>query len=248
MALQIAERVSNGPPRQVIAWRTGWTIVAILVEQVLVCGVAMMPVTFVWMQILGQLPDAAGLRAVVFSLMLVPSYIAFALCLMALSAVATRVTGTVSPSDAEMRIAAMSWPLMGWARHMVRIHIVRVLAGTLFRGSPIWTAYLRLSGARIGRRVYVNTVHISDYNLLELDDDVVIGGAVHISGHTVEAGVVKTGRVRLGRNVTIGLGTVIEIGVEIGPNAQVGALSFVPKHTKLPGDAVYAGIPVRRLM
>jgi carbonic anhydrase/acetyltransferase-like protein (isoleucine patch superfamily) len=44
------------------------------------------------------------------------------------------------------------------------------------------------------------------------------------------------------------LGTVIEIGVEIGPNAQVGALSFVPKHTKLPGDAVYAGIPVKRLM
>jgi carbonic anhydrase/acetyltransferase-like protein (isoleucine patch superfamily) len=33
--------------------------------------------------------------------------------------------------------------------------------------------------------------------------------------------------------VTIGLGSVIEIGVDIGADSQVGALSFVPKHTKL---------------
>ncbi len=82
-----------------------------------------------------------------------------------------------------------------------------------------------------------------DYNLIECGDDVVIGGAVHLSGHTVEAGIVKTARVRLGNNVTVGLGSVIEIGVEIGSNSQVGALSFVPKHTKLKGGVVYAGTP-----
>jgi UDP-3-O-[3-hydroxymyristoyl] glucosamine N-acyltransferase len=64
---------------------------------------------------------------------------------------------------------------------------------------------------------------------------VVIGGGVHLSGHTVEDGVVKTAGVRLGSNVTIGLGSVIEIGVEIGSNSQVGALSFVPKYAKLKG-------------
>ena len=51
----------------------------------------------------------------------------------------------------------------------------------------------------------------------------------------------------LGDNVTIGLGSVIEIDVTVGSNVQIGALSFVPKHTRLAGDAVYAGIPVRRL-
>jgi hypothetical protein len=39
---------------------------------------------------------------------------------------------------------------------------------------------------------------VSDYNLLECGDDVVIGGGVHLSGHTVEAGIVKTARIRLG--------------------------------------------------
>jgi carbonic anhydrase/acetyltransferase-like protein (isoleucine patch superfamily) len=71
----------------------------------------------------------------------------------------------------------------------------------------------------------------------------VIGANVHLSGHTVEAGVVKTARVRFGDRVTIGLGSVIEIGVEIGSDSQVGALSFVPKHTRLEGGVVYAGAP-----
>jgi carbonic anhydrase/acetyltransferase-like protein (isoleucine patch superfamily) len=47
--------------------------------------------------------------------------------------------------------------------------------------------------------------------------------------------------------VTIGLGTVVNIDVDIGSGTQVGALSLVPKHTTLDADAVYVGIPVRRL-
>ena len=91
--------------------------------------------------------------------------------------------------------------------------------------------------------MYVNSLSVSDYNLIECGDDVVIGAAVHLSGHTVEAGVVKTARVRLGDNVTIGLGSVIEIGVEIGSDCQIGALSFVPKYARLAGGVVYGGAP-----
>jgi acetyltransferase-like isoleucine patch superfamily enzyme len=104
-----------------------------------------------------------------------------------------------------------------------------------------------LNGARIGRRVFVNSLFISDHNLLEFGDDVVIGGEVHLSGHTVEGGVVKTARVRLGHDVTVGLGSIIDIGVDVGPRCQIGAMSFVPKHTKLPAGSVYAGVPVKRL-
>ncbi len=146
-----------------------------------------------------------------------------------------------------MKITDVEWPLLDWVRYMVAIHLVRFFAGTLFRGSPIWTAYLRMNGARLGRRVYVNSLAVSDHNLLEFGDDVVIGDDVHISGHTFEHGTVKTGWVRLGHRVTVGLSTVVDIDVTIGPRTQVGALSLVPKHTTLDADAVYVGIPVRRL-
>ncbi len=57
----------------------------------------------------------------------------------------------------------------------------------------------------------------------------------------------KTASVRLGKNVTIGVGSVVEIGVEIGDDVQVGALSFIPKWRHLEGGATYVGIPVRRM-
>jgi acetyltransferase-like isoleucine patch superfamily enzyme len=83
--------------------------------------------------------------------------------------------------------------------------------------------------------------------ILQFDDGVVIGENVHLSGHTVERGVVKTGRVRLGRGVTVGVGSMIGIGVEAGDRCQIGALSVVPKYTKLEARAIYAGVPVRKL-
>jgi acetyltransferase-like isoleucine patch superfamily enzyme len=224
-----------------------WTVISILLVQTAVCGMAALPVLLLWRYLL---PWAASIGTVglpIISLAIVPSYVMFALDLMFFSAISARMTGARTPADAELPLSEMGWPLMRWVRYMAAVHVVRVLAGTLVRGTPVWTWYLRLNGARIGRRVYVNTLAISDHNLLQFADDVVIGGDVHISGHTVEGGVVKTGRVRLGSNVTIGLAAVIDIDVEAGPRCQIGALSFVPKHSVLDADAIYAGIPVRRI-
>lgn len=230
-----------------IVWRISWTVLSICVVQGIVCALAVLPIVLAGMLLDVWLPARVAVRALVFSLALIPSYIVFALALMVFSPVATRAMRMRTPPDAEMRIADMSWPLMKWVRYMVAIHVVRVLAGPLFCGSPLWTAYLRLNGARIGRRVYVNTLFISDHNLLEFGDDVVIGAEVHLSGHTVEGGFVKTAGVRLGDDVTLGLGSVIGIGVEVGPHCQIGAMSLVPKHMRLPAGSTYAGIPVRRL-
>ena len=239
------------PPRRIsrltAVTRFSWTVVSICVVQGAVCGLAVLPVVLLWSRALAWDAPSQLIRLAVFSMLVAPSYVLFALALMGLSSVATRLTGWRTPPRAELRIADLEWPLLDWVRYMVAIHIVRFFAGTLFRGSPIWTAYLRLNGARLGRRVYVNSLAISDHCLLDFGDDVVIGGDVHVSGHTVEGGFVKTAPVRLGNRVTVGLGSVINIDVEAGDGCQIGALSFVPKHSRLDGDAVYVGIPVSRI-
>lgn len=227
--------------------RFAWTIATLVVVQAIVCGVAVSPVIALWAPLLAWAARSpvAGIAAVSFAA--IPSYALFAITLMFASAVATRATGWRTRPDAKLRLADLDWPLLDWVRYMVATHIVRLFAGTLFRGTPIWSAYLRLNGARVGRRVYVNSLAVSDHNLLEFGDDVVIGGDVHLSGHTVEGGYVKTGRVCLRNHVTIGLGSVIGIGATIGPDVQIGALSLVPKHVTLDTRGVYVGVPARRL-
>ena len=233
--------------RAVLVWRIAWTVASLVAVEIIVCGVSAMPVVLAWQWLVSLAGTNPIVRWTLFSVAIAPSYVVFALCLMIVSPLATRLLRWHTPPDAELRIADMDRELLRWVRYAASLHVVRVVAGTLLRGTPLWTSHLRLSGARLGKRVYVNSLSVSDYNLIECGDDVVIGGGVHLSGHTVEAGIVKTARVRLGNNVTIGLGSVIEIGVEIGSDSQVGALSFVPKYTKLEGGFVYAGAPATLL-
>lgn len=230
-----------------IAIRIGWTIGSLIVVQTIVCALSIAPVLLGWKLLLSRSSPGSLSRFVLVTLAIVPSYVAFALTLMILSPLALRLLGWHTPPHAEMRIADMDWPLLRWVRYGASLHLVRLVTGSLVRGTPVWSFHVRLCGARLGRRVYINSLSVSDYNLIECGDDVVIGGAVQLSGHTVESGIVKTARVHLGDRVTVGIGSVIEIGVEIGDGAQIGALSFVPKYTRLKGDAVYAGAPVMRL-
>lgn len=240
------DRAGNDPKLAKFS-RMAWTAATLLLVQGIVCGLSLLPVVAILYFIL-ELAGANRLLQVVFvSLALMPAYVLFALCLMMVSPLALRLLGWRTPPDASMRIADIDWLLLSWVRYGASIHLVRLVAGTLFRGTPLWTMHLRLAGARFGRRVYVNSLSVSDYNLLECGDDVVIGGSAHVAGHTVERGIVKTARVRLGDRVTIGIGSVIEIGVEIGPDAQVGAMSFVPKYARLTGGTTYVGVPAEPL-
>ncbi len=228
------------------AFRVAWTILSLFIVECVVFGLALLPgvVLFLWLL---QGTTALGLRIVSISLALFPAYLIFALTFMVFAATAVRLIGWRTPPDAEMTIRDLDWRLLGWVRYVASTHLVRLVAGAVFRGTPVWTFYLRLNGATAGQRVYVNSLSVMDHNLLEFGEGTVVGADVHLSGHTVEGGVVHTGRVRIGRDVTLGTGSVIGIGVEIGDNTQVGALSLVPKYAKLAAHGVYFGIPVHRV-
>jgi acetyltransferase-like isoleucine patch superfamily enzyme len=225
--------------------RVGWALGSAFIVESIVFGLAVLPAVLFWEWHLGWSFPGPWLRIVILSMAFIPAYLLFALALMCLSALSSRLLGWRTPPAAEMRIADFDWPLLDWGRYMIATHLVRVFAGAPFRTTPLWTLYMRLNGARIGRGTFVNSLSITDHNLLEIGDGAVIGSDVHMSGHTVERGVVKTAGVRVGRNVTIGVESVIAIGVEIGDGAQVGALSYVPKFARLEPGHTYVGIPVR---
>lgn len=227
--------------------RVVWTLLSLFVVESVVFGLAIVPAALFWEWHLHWSAPAWWTRIVLLAMALVPAYLVFLLALMALSALACRACGWRTPPDAEMRIRDLEWPLLGWVRYLAITHVVRVFAGTLLRATPLWTMYLRLNGAHVGKGVFVNSLAMSDHNLLELGDGTVIGDDVHLSGHTIEDGLVKTGVVRVGRGATIGIGSVIGIGVEIGDGVKVGALSVVPKLARLDAGGVYVGAPARRL-
>lgn len=227
--------------------RVVWAVLSWYVVESLVFALAVLPAGLFWLWHFKRVPGPQALDVLVLALTFVPAYLAFAAALMFLSALATRMLGWRTPPNAEMSIAEIGWPLLHWARYAAVHHVVRVFAGSVLRSTPLWTLYLRLNGARVGRGVYVNSLSIMDHNLIEIGDGAVVGSDVHLAGHTVEAGVVRTAGVRIGRDATIGVGSVIGIGVVVGDGAHVGALSVVPKYRVLEPGSVYVGAAVRRL-
>lgn len=218
-----------------------------VVVETLICAVAAVPVVAAGLTLVERAGEGLVRRVAVISLCAAPGYAVFALGLLFVTPAALRLTGWHSPPAAEMVIKELGWPLLGWVRYLAVLHVTRFFAGGLLRGSPVWTLHVRWCGARIGRRVFINSLSVSDYNLLRCGDDVVIGGDAHVAGHTVEAGVVKTGSVTLGNGVTVGLGSVVEPGVVVASGCQIGAMSFVPKHVHLTEPGIYVGIPVAPL-
>lgn len=224
-----------------------WTMASSFVVESTVFALAALPAVVFFRWHATWPIDSSIVRTLVLAMALVPSYAIFAVLLMALSAGAMRLLGWRPEAPAEMVIAELGWPLCNWARYQISAHVVAFFAGGLLRATPIWSAYMRWNGARFGRRVWVNSLGVTDHCLLEFGDDVVIGSGVHLSGHTVERGVVRTAAVKIGAGSTIGVNAHVEIGADIGSGCQIGSLSMVPKYSKLPGPGVYVGVPARRL-
>jgi len=227
--------------------RFAWAIATSFVVESVVVGLAALPAVVFWRWHWTWGVSSEWLRIVLLTMSLLPAYVIFAASLMALSAAAMRLLGWRPPKSGELRIADLDWPLLDWARYGISTHVVRVLAGAPFRNTPLWTAYMRLNGARIGRHAWVNTLDTTDHCLLEFGDDVVIGAGAHLSGHTVERGVVRFAPVRLGAGTTIGVNAHVEIDVETGPGCQIGSLAMVPKGSRLEGDSLWVGCPVHRI-
>lgn len=227
--------------------RVTWAVITVFLVESIVLGLAVLPSVAFWSWHFGWTGFAPWVRIVVLAMAFVPAYLVFAAGLMVYSAAATRLLGWRTQAGLSARLADFEWPLLDWGRYLVTTHVVRLFAGAVFRSTPVWTMYMRMNGARIGRGVWVNSLSLMDHNLLELGDSAVVGSDVHMSGHLVEHGTLVTAPVRVGARVTIGIASVIALGAEIGDGAQVGALSVVPKFQKLEPGGTYAGAPVRRV-
>lgn len=123
-----------------------------------------------------------------------------------------------------------------------------------------YIAWLRGKGVRVGRNVHLYSPWTIDIDtqrpwMIEIGDDVHITAHCSILQHDFSWSVVQkmtgevlgaAGKVTIGSNVFIGQKTVILKGATIGDNVIVGAGSVVSG--KLGSNAVYGGVPARKIM
>ncbi len=136
---------------------------------------------------------------------------------------------------------------LSWMGYNSMILIANSAFLDVFRLSPFQIWFYRLMGAKVGERVNVNTAGLADLSMLEIGNDVLIGGGVALICHASERGFLRLSPTKIGNNVSIGLGSVIMPDVEIGDGASISPCSLLPKGTRIPARGIWGGNPVKDL-
>merc|ERR1712098_466622 len=107
-------------------------------------------------------------------------------------------------------------------------------------------AYLRLMGAKVGKRVCFFG-HGFEYDLLNIGDDVCIGDGCDVTAHTVENMVMKLEDVRFEAGCSSMGGSVVMPGGQMEPWSTLIEHSQVLKGETVPTGRAFGGLPARPL-
>jgi acetyltransferase-like isoleucine patch superfamily enzyme len=88
---------------------------------------------------------------------------------------------------------------------------------------------------------------VLDCPLVELGNDSLLGIECLVTAHYETAEGIRVGRVRVGKNATVGMRAVVLPGVTVEDDAVVAASALVPSDRRIPAGETWAGIPARRL-
>jgi acetyltransferase-like isoleucine patch superfamily enzyme len=144
-------------------------------------------------------------------------------------------------------VPVRSFRIWSWYNYNGMLFLFNTVFGRFARLTSVYPMYLRLMGAKIGRDAVVNTQHIYDLDIITIGDKTIIGANASILGHVGEKGKLVRQPVRIGSHCTVGQYANIFPGVTMGDNCHVGAMSLVPKGMTLDANAVYGGVPVKKV-
>jgi non-ribosomal peptide synthetase-like protein len=117
-----------------------------------------------------------------------------------------------------------------------------------FLRGTVWLPFmLRLLGAKIGKRVWLNTTDITEYGMVSISDDAALNEGSGPQTHLFEDRVMKVGPVKIGARSSIGTRSIILYDSEVGDDVNIEPLSLVMKGEKLQNGTKWAGSPVKAM-
>ncbi|MCX7192237.1 MAG: amino acid adenylation domain-containing protein [Proteobacteria bacterium] len=161
-------------------------------------------------------------------------------------------------------VAALKWIVVGkyvtdikpiWSHFVWRSELITglyenvpslVLLGWL-TGTPMLAPFLRLFGVKIGSRLFCETTYLSEFDLVEIADDVSIGKSVSLQTHLFEDRIMKMAKLTIDSGVDIGVRSIILYDAHVRARARIGSLSLILKAEVIPANSNWEGIPAQRI-
>jgi non-ribosomal peptide synthetase-like protein len=112
-------------------------------------------------------------------------------------------------------------------------------------GTPFLSSFLRMMGATVGKRAFINTTDWTETDLIHLGEDVAINANAPLQAHLFEDRVMKVGPIKVGDRCSVGNYSVVLCDSELRNDARVSHLSLVMKGETIPSHTFWAGSPAQ---
>jgi non-ribosomal peptide synthetase-like protein len=144
------------------------------------------------------------------------------------------------------RFKARSIPI--WSFAYFRFWAVKTLMRTspaaAFIGTPLYNAYLRLMGAKIGRNVILSCRCAPVCtDLVTIGDNTIVHKGTILLGYRAQSNFIHMGPVAIGSNAYVGEASVLDINTAMGDNTQLGIASSLQSGQRVPDGKHYHGSP-----
>ncbi len=137
------------------------------------------------------------------------------------------------------------WGFFYWRFWLVRT-VYRLFAFSTLHGTPFMPLLCRWMGARVGSNVYI-ACDIQGSELIEIGAGTSLNPDAQLRFFSVEGGLLKLRRIRIGSNCEIGQRAVVEGGAAMEDNSTLGPLSLLPRGCVLPRNDTWEGSPARHV-
>ena len=194
---------------------------------------------------LSMMGDLADLSAGLWGMVLAYPFLYLGFCVSAGSFVIVLkwlVIGRYQP------IVRPLWSLFVWRTELVTSTYENLAVSLLLTplcGTPYLNIYLRLMGCRIGRRAFIDTTDITEFDLVSVGEDAALNEGAGLQTHLFEDRVMKVSTVEIGDRAVVGSSAVVLYDAVIEADAQLGDLSVLMKGERLPRSTSWEGSPAQ---
>ncbi|MBA3536015.1 MAG: amino acid adenylation domain-containing protein [Tatlockia sp.] len=151
------------------------------------------------------------------------------------------------------RLKPMTKPI--WSSFIWRNDIVKYLYSyfvdsyfvQFLIGTPFVAMLFRAYGAKIGKRVFIDSSDFGEFDLLTIGDDVCINYEAVIQTHLYEDRIFKMSTIYIANECNIGVASIVLYGTVMGKNSTLGGFSLLMKGEHLPENTNWQGIPAQHM-
>ncbi|WP_068004040.1 Pls/PosA family non-ribosomal peptide synthetase [Nocardia pseudobrasiliensis] len=115
----------------------------------------------------------------------------------------------------------------------------------MLTGTPFLPILLRWFGADIGRRTWMGTTFLTEFDLVVVGDDAAVGHQVSLQTHLFEDRVMKMSTVTVGSGATVGTRAIVLYDSVVGDDVVLDPLSLLMKGEHLGAGTRWGGIPAQ---